>query len=117
MNRLEKLYQVTQKLETLLNQNIDTANREQIIGEINTLVEERGQYMSNLVSPYTESEKALGEKLLILNEHIQGKLDALFEELKEEMKQVKKQKKSNQSYTNPYENMQAIDGMFMDLKE
>lgn len=117
MNRLEKLYYVTRKLEDLLNKEITVTNRQQVIDKINSLVEERGRYMKDLVPPYTESEKAMGEQLLVLNHHIQERLDELFEDLKKEMKQVKRQKKSNQSYTNPYENMKAIDGMFMDLKE
>ncbi|MBU5467789.1 flagellar protein FliT [Virgibacillus sp. MSJ-26] len=117
MNRLEELYEATQQLETLLSKDVNVNNREQVIEKINTLVEKRGKYMEDLVPPYSESEKAMGEKLLVLNHHIQEKLNVLFEDLKDEMKQVKKQKKSNQSYSNPYKKMEAIDGMFMDLKE
>jgi len=117
MNRLEDLYRVTQQLEDILNKDINGVNREKVIEGVNALVEKRGKYMRDLKPPYTEAEEATGQKLLALNQSIQEKLTYLFEDLKSEMKQVKRQKKSNQSYANPYENMSAIDGIFMDLKE
>ncbi|HLR52080.1 MAG TPA: flagellar protein FliT [Candidatus Avamphibacillus sp.] len=117
MNRLEKLYKVTKQMEKVVNQEITAENREQVIQTINQLVEQRGMYMKDIIPPYTEAEKAMGEKLIILNKQIQEQLDLLFENLKKEMRQVKKQKKSNQSYINPYQKVQTMDGMFMDQKK
>src|SRR5699024_3778677 len=116
MNRLEKLYKITKQLKIVVSQQITAENREQVIQTINQLVEQRGMYMKEIVPPYTEAEKAMGEELIIINKQIQDQLDKLFEGLKKEMRQIKKQKKSNQSYINPYKKVQTMDGMFLDRK-
>src|SRR5699024_2895641 len=117
MNRLEKLYKVTKQMEKVVNQEITAENREQVIQTINQLVEQRGLYMKDNNPPNTEEEKGTGEKLSIIKKQMQEQLDILFENLKKEMRQVKKQKKANQSYINPYQKVQAMDGMFMDQKK
>lgn len=117
MNRLTGLYRVTQELQHLVSQDITSDNRGQVIDRIRHLVNQRGHYVQEINPPYSDAEKEMGEKILILNEHIQVKLNHLFDDLKEEMKQVKQQKKSNQSYINPYENLQSNDGVFMDRKK
>lgn len=117
MDRIQQVYEVTNKIKTLLDQNITAKSRESVIEELNDLIEKRGNYMEKLTPPYTEEEKEIGKELVMMNNHIQKKMHLLFAELKLEMKQVKKQKKSNQSYTNPYKNVHTMDGMFMDSKK
>lgn len=117
MNRLTALYRVTQELQNLVSQDITSDNREQVIAKTRQLIDQRGNELQEIFPPYSDAEKELGEKILILNEHIQVKLNQLFDNLKKEMKQVKQQKKSNQSYINPYENLQSKDGVFMDRKK
>src|SRR5690625_3312857 len=116
MSRIQTLYDMTKQLERLLDQPIHNTNREAIIKEVNELIEERGEYMNQLTPPYTHEEKMIGQKIVILNESIQQKMNKLFSELKGEMQQMKKQKKSNQSYTNPYNKVNSMDGMFLDNK-
>ncbi|UJL45338.1 flagellar protein FliT [Virgibacillus sp. NKC19-16] len=117
MNRLESLYDITIQLKNVLDQDIIAKNRGSVIEKVNELIEKRGQLMVDLTEPYTEEEKRLGQQLVPLNEGIQASMNQLFNHLKAEMKQVKKQKKSNRTYTNPYESVQAMDGMFMDSKK
>lgn len=117
MNRLKVLHEVTLQLKEVLDQDITTKNREQTIEQVNQLVEERGKYMDELIPPYTEAEKQLGHDLIFLNGEIEKKMHVLFDDLKTEMKQVKKRKKSNRTYTNPYENVKTMDGMYMDSKK
>lgn len=117
MNRLEALYQVTAELQELLEQEITAKNREQVILQVDLLVEKRGKYMEALEPPYTDEEIQLGQQLIPMNEQIQQLMNELFADLKTEMKQVKKQKKSNRSYVNPYKNVQALDGRFLDSKK
>jgi len=117
MNRAQPIYDITNQMWSLLNQEITSKTREAVIEELNSLVVKRGTYMENLVSPYTDEEKQLGADLVKLNDRVQVRMQVLFTELKQEMKQMKKQKKSNQSYTNPYKSVHTIDGMFMDQKK
>lgn len=117
MNRLDPILKVTLELKMLLEQDISAKNRESFIAEISRIIENREQLLKRIVPPYSDSEKRTGKQLVRLNELIQKNLNALFTELKKEMKQLKKQKKSNRTYTNPYKNLQTVDGMFMDSKK
>ncbi|WP_106496672.1 flagellar protein FliT [Lentibacillus sp. Marseille-P4043] len=117
MNRLKPLFQVTLELEEILSRDISAKNREAIIVDVNRLIEKRGDLLQELTPPFTDEENQIGEKLVTMNNTIQENMTSLFADLKQEMKQVKKQKRSNKTYTNPYKNVQTIDGMFMDKKE
>lgn len=117
MNRLAALYDVTQQLDNILARPIQSKNREAIIYQVNELIEQRGNHLLEITPPFTDEENRIGKEVVILNEHIQKQMHVLFNELKQEMKQVKKQKRSNQTYTNPYEKVETMDGMFMDSKK
>lgn len=117
MNRLNALYEVTRQLYHLLEKPVPPKNRETIISRVNELIEQRGDLLQNIIPPFTHEEKQIGKEIVVMNGHIQNHMHVLFDELKEEMKQVKKQKKSNRIYTNPYEKIGAVDGMFMDSKK
>lgn len=117
MTELKKVYRVTKELEYILDKKIDPSNREDVINNVNELIEKRSIYIKKVKPPYTDEEKQMGTRIVELNNSIEKKMNLLFEDLKLEMKQIKNQRKSNRSYTNPYENIQLIDGMFMDSKQ
>ncbi|MUV39064.1 Flagellar protein FliT [Lentibacillus sp. JNUCC-1] len=117
MHKLEDLLDVTERLAGLFGSSDTKQSREQLIDEMNQLVEERGRIMSHIQPPFTEEEKQIGKQVVELNQSIKVEMDQLFAELKTEMKQIKQLKKNNQSYTNPYQNVQTMDGMFMDSKK
>ncbi len=117
MNQLQKTFDVTKQLEEVLSEKINGKDRDTVIDQVNHLVEQRGDLLSEISPPYSEAEKQLGKELVKLNEQIQEKMNHLFHDLKVEMKQVKKQKKSNRTYVNPYENVKTMDGMYMDSKK
>lgn len=117
MNRLEKLYQITCQLKELLDQDVTAKNREEIIQQMTELIDQRGELMKSISPPYTKEESEMGRKVLELNGFIQEKMNALFNELKLEMKQVKQQRQSKQRYVNPYQDVQVMDGMFLDSKQ
>lgn len=117
MPRLDALYKVTMRLYYLLDEPVQSKDRETVIKQVNALIEQRGDLLQDVIPPFTEKEKKIGEEIVFFNEHIQKQMHVLFDELREEMKQVKKQKKSNRTYTNPYEKMGSVDGMFMDSKK
>ncbi|WP_404454287.1 flagellar protein FliT [Virgibacillus necropolis] len=117
MSRLKALFEITKELEGVLNQPITSTNREAIIEQINLLIEKRGSLMDDVIPPFSEEEKMIGKKLVIMNEAIQSKMVEVLNVLKVEMKQLKKQKKSNHNYINPYKDVRTMDGMFMDSKK
>lgn len=117
MNRVQAIYDITIRIQELLKAEITPQNRPKVIEDVNSLLEQRGSQMESISEPFTKDELELGKKLLPLNEQIQRTMDQLFNGLKSEMKAVKKQKNSNRKYTNPYEKVQTVDGMFMDKRK
>ncbi|GGA67230.1 flagellar protein FliT [Ornithinibacillus halotolerans] len=119
MNRVQPIYEITTKMNELLDGEITSSNREVVIESILSLLDERELLINQEVdtTTYSEEEHSLGKSLLILNQEVHRKMNELFLDLKFEMKQVKKQKHSNRQYTNPYANVQTLDGMFMDKRK
>lgn len=117
MAKLDTIYDVTNKIEHILNQSITTQNRESIISEVTTLIEERGRMMEELTPPFSEQEKLLGKKVVALNVQIEKKMELMFESLKQDIRKMNKQKESNRSYINPYGDIKSTDGMYLDSKQ
>lgn len=117
METLKKVYQITIEINKLLEGQDTTIERQQMIEQISSLIEKRGEYLQFIQPPYTESEKTIGREIVQLNKKMEAKMNALFTELKQEMQQMKQQRKSTQSYINPYRDVQTMDGMFMDKKK
>src|SRR5690625_7949150 len=101
----------------VLKEPIQSKDHENVNKQEDELIEQRGKLLQDIIPPFTEKEKKIGEEIVLFNEHIQKQMHVLFVELKEEMKQVKKQKKSNRTYTNQYEKMGTEYGMFKDSKK
>lgn len=116
MEVLEKVYELTKELTTLLEQPVTSKNRDDVMQQLNELIEERGKWMEQLSPPYSDEEMKLGNEIAKLNPKIQMKMQNLFTDLKTEMKQMQQQKKSQQFYTNPYKNVSTLDGTFLDRK-
>src|SRR5690625_7979663 len=91
MTRLEAIYEVTMKLYQLLKEPIQSKDRETVIKQVDELIEQRENLLQDIIPPFTEKEKKIGEEIVLFNEHIQKQMHVLFNELKGEMKQVKKQ--------------------------
>ncbi|WP_200415907.1 flagellar protein FliT [Virgibacillus salexigens] len=117
MNRLTTLYQITLELKEVLDNSSEYKQRESLISRVNTLIEQRGKEMEQIVPPFSDEENRMGKAIVALHQPIETLMHQLFNELKSEMRQVKKQKKSNRQYKNPYAHMQSIDGMFLDRKK
>src|SRR5690625_6620579 len=84
---------ISMKLYQLLKEPIPSKDRETVIKQVDELIEQRGNLLQDIIPPFTEKEKKIGEEIVLFNEHIQKQMHVLFVELKEEMKQVKKDRK------------------------
>ncbi|MHA6252360.1 flagellar protein FliT [Oceanobacillus sp. CAU 1775] len=114
--RIKKVYEITVDISKLLEQDISSKNREEVIEDLNEKITERGKWMELLKPPYTKEEQTLGEEIYRLNISIEEEMQKLFSDLKQEMQHVQKQKKSQASYTNPYKSVQVSDGTYLDSK-
>ncbi|WP_068673068.1 flagellar protein FliT [Oceanobacillus sp. Castelsardo] len=117
MNRLQSVFDITVKMKNILDENISSNDREARIEQLNNLLLQREPLLEQLTPPFSEEEDQLGKKLVRLNQEVQYLMDQLFSTLKIEMKQMNRQKKSNKNYTNPYHNVQVMDGMYLDKKK
>src|SRR5690625_6921700 len=89
MPRLDALYMVTMRLYHLLDEPVQSKERETVIKQVNALIEQRGDLLQDIIPPFTEKEKKIGEEIVFFNEHIQKQMHVLFDELREEMKDRK----------------------------
>ncbi|WP_117168774.1 flagellar protein FliT [Paraliobacillus sediminis] len=117
MNRMDTLYDVTIKLQELLDQPVKETNREEIIAGVQLLLNERELVIKDIVKPYTEEELIIGKKIIPIDQEILKKTQRLFLELKSEIRNVKKQKASNQKYIDPYKSLANYDSAFVDKKK
>ncbi|MFB1049898.1 flagellar protein FliT [Paraliobacillus sp. JSM ZJ581] len=117
--RMNQLYERTNELLLLLDENVSKAveEREKIIENVNVLLNHREIILAEIKPPYTAEEKEIGIKLVPLEQKIQQRLNLLFTNIKTDMRTVKKQKSTNQKYMNPYQSLANSDGSYLDKRK
>ncbi|HLR15190.1 MAG TPA: hypothetical protein VK144_05160 [Bacillota bacterium] len=116
MTALEELMTLTMRLhELFFKQNI-SQNRDYVIQEIDRLLDERSHIIPLLEAPTSTEETKQVEAFMKLNQETEHKMQSFLEDLKHDMHSSKLQRKSNLSYINPYNHIQAADGMYVDRK-
>jgi|SRR5699024_9195212 len=117
MERLGALHQETVLLlQALRRLDEQHSNRDQIIQQIQTHIDNREEMISHVTDPYTKEEIKLGKQIVILNEEIKNRMNRLYQVIKKDMKQVQRRKEQNYSYINPYGKIKTTDGLYMDRK-
>jgi flagellar protein FliT len=116
MSAVKQLHDMTKRIYQKLTQSTQGKDREQLITEITSFLEEREELMKQVQPPYTEEELTLGKELVQMDQEIQGSLQELMTNLKSTMRQLQNQKRNNTKYRNPYQNVGTSDGMFFDKK-
>lgn len=114
MSRLQTLYDITKELQIVLES--EDEEREDVIDKVNDLIDQRELEIKKLSAPYSDAEKEIGQKIVQLNKQIEDDIQKLFLKVKQDMQVLRKQKRTKASYTNPYDNVNARDGMFLDNK-
>ncbi|UOQ85177.1 flagellar protein FliT [Gracilibacillus salinarum] len=117
MTNIQQIYDITQQLDQILSSSITAQNRQAVLDEAETVLDEREKLIQQLAGPYTEEEKRLANSFFSIDERVQQKMKLLLDDLKKEMKISKKKKSSNQKYLNPYKNVATYDGTFLDKKK
>lgn len=95
----------------------DNNARDELITFITKKIAEREPLMEQIKGPYTDTEKQLGQKAIELDQLLQSKLNQLNNEIKADMRMTKKQQRSHSKYTNPYNQLANVDGMYLDSKK
>lgn len=111
----QKLYDQTLTIKCLLDQ-ADQTDREEWIGKLQTLLDERGKVLERLSKVSGAEEKATGEQIVAMNRQINAALQLLKQEIVNDMNQFRHRKRSVGRYRNPYQGP-SKDGMFLDKRE
>jgi len=117
MSQLQELHDVTSVLYDLVKQSPTFDERDEVLEKIHDLLDKREELLNQIDGPYSDDEKRLGKEVIHMNETIESEIQRLMKQLKTDMARVRKQKNSNQKYTNPYQNLNSYDGMFLDKKK
>lgn len=115
MEILRKLESITQELFDLLQVNNDS-DRDKLIEEITTMVEQRDSLIVQLPTPFNVEEKKVVEKIMKQDEFIKEQMAIIFKLVKKDIALLKQQKLLNKGYNNPYQSLNN-DGMFFDKKK
>lgn len=113
MNSVEQLYDVTAKLNNLLQTLPSKEEREAYIEQINSLLDKRSNIFPLLPKEYTSEEKQIGLKIVKLNENIDESLNQIYNEIKLDIQQIKKTRIAQEKYNQGF----AGDGMFFDKRK
>lgn len=117
MNQVQELHDVTSALYELVQQSPTFEERDEVLEKLHDLLDRREELLDQVEGPYSDEEKRLGKEIVHMNETIESETQRLMKQLKMDMARMKKQKSSNQKYTNPYQNVNNYDGMFLDKKK
>jgi len=117
MNKVQKVYEITESIHQLLFNQDQKLEREQLIEQVNELIDQRQKEVDQLAPPYTEEETKLGQKTIQFDEAINEELSVLFKNIQADMKEVQQRKAQNKSYINPYGKLKTTDGMYLDSKQ
>lgn len=117
MNKVQKVYDITESIYQLLFNQEQQLEREQLIEQVNELIDQRQTEVEHLAPPYTEEEMKLGQKTIQFDKVINEKLTVLFKDIQDDIKEVQQRKSQTKSYINPYGKLKTTDGMYLDSKQ
>ena len=115
----QALLQISVKLYDKLTTVPDESVRDEFIEEIQALLDERGRVIKEISqSDFSyNAENKTHRTLFELDKGIRKRLELVMTSIKADMKELQASKKSEQQYTNPYANVQVMDGMYYDKKK
>ncbi|CAH0344845.1 flagellar protein FliT [Bacillus sp. CECT 9360] len=115
MNRLQAYYESTSILINLAESIQQADDRDEGVGVIETMLDERQVLLKDFNQPYTEAEVELGRKLIAMEKSLNEKLLLVKQKIGLDLKEIKQKKENHKKYANPYQPL-STDGMFYDKK-
>lgn len=115
MNKVNKLYDYTDKLINVLEDGAKLG-RDEKIKKIQVLLEKRKNEISLLSAPFSEEEMELGKTIISMNQ----KLDLLLKNeklmIQQDIQELHTKKEWNKKHVNPYESLLS-SGVFYDKRK
>ncbi|MED4402781.1 flagellar protein FliT [Metabacillus fastidiosus] len=116
MSAVGQVYDLTEKLFHLVENEVKAEDRDELIEEISSLLDEREDLLKDVVPPFTEEEQLKGKQIVLWNERINSEFIKIKAEVQKSISNLKKTKTTTQKYVNPYQNT-SLDGMFYDKRK
>jgi flagellar protein FliT len=115
MNALITCHLLTKELYQACQMPFNLENRELLIQQIESKLEQRGDLLQQISPPFTAYENKLGLEILEWNKKIEERLSSLYSLVKIDLNKVNQKKNKAEKYINPYQSLQ-VDGVFYDKK-
>lgn len=117
--QLQQLLQVSAKLYEQLAQPVKGEDRDSFIEGIHEKLDQRGDLMIALKEQgfQFDEHNRLHWTLVELDRGINERLQTVLSKIKDDLRELRVAKAQEQRYTNPYSNVQTMDGRYYDRKK
>jgi len=112
---LDSLYDLTAELYGLVQQPLLAEEREDMITKVESLLQERSQYIDELVQSKESQKDSRGKIIVSMNAIIDSTLLKWKKSVEEDLQKTKAKKQHVNRYVNPYGN-ETFDGSFYDKR-
>ncbi|QED49591.1 flagellar protein FliT [Cytobacillus dafuensis] len=116
MSAVQEYFDLTKQLYMILQGQVGADEREDIIHQVEALLEKRGPLLVQLTPPYSLDEQELGKQIIQWEQEINRLMKNLKSQIQTDLQELKKKKNHVQSYSNPYEAVNGLDGVYYDKK-
>lgn len=119
MEQIQKVLQTSAQLFALLGETPKVEERDAFIETVHQKLELRQQAIDELIKVgfIFDTTNKLHVTLKELDKGIQERLQNILQLIKDDLKAVQNTKKNEKQYSNPYSNVQTMDGMYYDKKK
>ena len=115
VDAVQKLYDVSVELLSLLQKGSSSEERDEFIRKIESYLEDREQMIKTIQLPYTTEQKTIGMKLIELNKKIDHHIASIKNDIQSELRKLMNNKVSQEKYHDPYQK-DTISGLFYDKR-
>ncbi|MTH53710.1 flagellar protein FliT [Bacillus mangrovi] len=116
MSSVSEVHALTEQLLNLLKQPGETNERDTLIQQLNSKLDEREQAMKHLIPPFSSREKQLLQEVNDWNKQVISYMNKVKTVIQLDQQRLKKTKAGANKYVNPYEAVRT-DGMFYDKRK
>jgi len=115
MNVVEKCVEITEEIIKLTKSK--SIDRDEVISEIESLLDQRAVWLSKIESPFSAEDQLAGKNLIHLDKEMTSQLKKIQMDIQRDMNDLEQRKISAERYTNPYGAAEQLDGMFYDKRK
>ncbi len=94
----------------------DDEHREEMIGAIEGILDEREQLQPKIQPPFSVEEEMFGQELVAIEPKVAAKLETYLTAIRKDLSSSQTKKDGVRNYVNPYSKV-ARDGTFYDTKQ